>query len=392
MRILTQLAVDKAKPRAARYEISDGPGGVPGFALRVGATGDKSYVVRVRVGGVQRRVLIGNAAVLPLAEARARARKIVDQAREGIDPAPREAPRRETVAAVVEEYLARHVRRNLRSSAAIERRLKRDIVATWGARPVDSIRRRDVVALADDIADRAPVSANRTLQLAHRFFAWAVKRSIIEVNPASGVDLPHKERGRDRVLGDAELAAAWRAFEDMGWPWGDFGRLLALSAARRAEWAEARWSEIDLERVTWAVPPERHKSGAGLVLPLTPAMVDILAAMPRVDGEDLVFPSGRRGRPVSGFSKALRRVHEASGTNGWSWHDLRRTVRTNLSRLGVQPHVAERVLGHAYGTKIERTYDRHRYQAEVRQALLLWQAELERVIGGGAPKIVPFRA
>jgi integrase len=389
--ILTQLTVDKTKPRGGRYEIPDGPGGVPGFALRVGTTGGKSYVVRVRARGIQRRVLIGKAAVLDLAEARARARKIVDQAREGMDPAPKAQPRRETVAAAAEEYLARHVRRNLRSSVATERRLKRDVVAAWGDRPVDSITRRDVVALVDAIADKAPVSANRTLQLVHRFFRWCVKRSILEANAAAGIDLPHKEHGRDRTLTDGELAAAWGAFEAMGWPWGDFGRLLVLTGARRAEWAEARWSELDLEHALWTLPPARSKSGKGHVLPLTPLMIEILTAMPRVDGEELLFPSRRRGRPIRSFSKALPWVHEASGTSGWSWHDLRRTFRTGLARLGVQPHVAERVIGHAFGSKVERTYDRHRYLPEVRQALLLWQAELERIIGGGAPKVEPLR-
>ena len=391
MRILTQLAVDKAKPRAARFEIPDGPGGVPGFALRVG-DGRKVYTVRVRVRGDQRRVTVGNAAVLPLAEARARARRIVDRAREGIDPAPREAPRRDTVAVVAEEYLSKHVRRNLRSAAATERRLKRDIVAAWGTRPIDSIRRRDVVALVDDIHDRAPVAANRALQLAHRFFNWCQKRSIVEVNPAAGVDLPHREIGRDRTLSDAELAAAWGAFVGMAWPWGSLGRLLVLSGARRAEWAEARWTEVDLDRQLWRLPPERHKSGAGLELPLTPMMVGILEAIPRFQDEDLLFPSARRGRPISSFSKALKKVHEASGTSGWSWHDLRRTVRTGLSRLGVQPHVAERVLGHTFGSRIERTYDRHRYQGEVRRALELWQAELQRITGGGERTVVAIRA
>jgi integrase len=385
MAILTQLGVDKAKPRGRRYEKPDGPGGVPGFALRVGATGDKTFVVRVRVNGAQRRVTIGKAAVLSLAEARARARKIVDEG------PPEETPRRGTVADAAEEYLARHVRRNLRSSAPTERRLNRDVVKAWGGRPIDSITRRDVVALVDALHDRAPVSANRTLQLVHRFFAWSVKRSIMAANPAAGVDLPHREKRRERTLSEAELAAVWPALEAMGWPWGDFGRLLLLSAARRAEWAEATWPELDLERAVWRVPGARIKGGEEHVLPLTPEMIAILGAVPRVDAETLVFPSSRPGRPISAFSGALRRVHEASGTGGWAWHDLRRTVRTSLARLGVPPHVAERVLGHSFGSKVERTYDLHRYLPEVRQALLLWSADLERIVGGSAPTVVPIR-
>jgi integrase len=120
-------------------------------------------------------------------------------------------------------------------------------------------------------------------------------------------------------------------------------------------------------------------------------MLEILEAVPRVDGEALVFPSSRPGRPISSFSTALRRVHAASGTSGWAWHDLRRSVRTSMARLGVLPHVAERVLGHSFGSKVERTYDLHRYLPEVRQALLLWNSDLERIVGGGAPKVVSIR-
>jgi integrase len=330
-------------------------------------------------------VTIGKAAVLSLGEARARARKIVDEG------PPEEAPRRDTVASAAEEYLARHVRRNLRSSAQTERRLKRDVLAAWGGRPIDSITQRDVVALVDAICDTAPVSANRTLQLTHRFFHWCAKRKIMKANPAAGVDLPHKEKSRERTLTEAELAAVWRALEALGWPWGDFGRLLLLSAARRAEWAEAVWSEVDLEHAIWRVPGARTKGGVEHLLPLTPPMLAIIEAVPRVDGEALVFPSSRPGRPISAFSRALRRVHATSGTGGWTWHDLRRTVRTSLGRLGVLPHVAERVLGHSFGSKVERTYDLHRYLPEVRQALLLWSADLERIVGGGAPKVVSIR-
>jgi integrase len=390
---LTKLAVDHAKPRGKRYELPDsGSRGIPGFALRVGETGVRSYVLRYRVAGRQRRVTIGLATVLTLAEARERAREIVGQARKGVDPAQEMRERqRDTVAVVAEEYLKRHVRPNLKSVRQTERRLNRDIVKAWGDRPISSITRRDVVALADAIHDHAPVSANRTLQLAHRFFAWSVKRSIIAANPAAGVDLPHKERRRERTLTEAELAAVWRALEALGWPWGDFGRLLMLSAARRAEWAEATWGELDLERAIWRVPGARTKGGEEHVLPLTPPMIEIIEAVPRVAGEALVFPSSRPGRPISAFSGALRRVHEASGTGGWSWHDCRRTVRTSLARLGVMPHVAERLLGHNFGSKIERTYDLHRYLPEVRQALLLWNSDLERIVGGGEAKVLPIR-
>ncbi len=392
-RLLTQLGVDKARPRGRRYELPDGPGGVPGFALRVGETGVKSFVVRYRVGGQQRRVTLGPASIMSLAEARGRARKLVDQARAGVDPAEAKRSRQQgTVASIVEEYAERHLRRNLRTAHWTEQRLRRDVVSAWGARPLASITKADVVRLIDGIHDRAPTSANRTLQVLKAFLSWCVKRSLLDVNVAAGVGLPHRERARERTLSEDELRAIWPAFEAMGWPFGTLGRLLLLSGARRSEWAAATWDEVDLDRQLWRLPSGRSKTAEEIVRPLTLAAIAILETVPRIDGSPLIFP-GRvhSDRPVAGFSRALRTMHRLSGTSGWQLHDLRRVVRSNLDRLGVRPDIAERVLGHVVGRKIERTYNTYRAEPEVRAALLLWESDLlERIIGGVERKVVPL--
>ena len=397
MAILTQLTVDRARARGQRFEIPDGPAGVPGFALRVGVTGAKTYVLRYRFGTRQPRAVIGSAAVLSLSEARARARKLVDQIKAGLDPAEpgtgRRVRQRNTVASVVEEYLERHVRRNLKSATWTERLLKGDVVGAWGERPIQSITRADVVRLGDSIADRgAGVMANRTLQLVHRFFAWCVKRSIVEINPAAGVDLPYKERPRDRTLTEAEIKSIWEAFEVMAWPFGMIGRMLLLTAARRSEVAGMSWSEIDFQKALWVVPAERVKNGVAHTLPLVPEAIAILEACPRIAGSDLVFPSSRAGAgAVSAFSGALARAHKLSATSGWSWHDLRRSVRSEMAKLGVLPHVGERVLAHVVGSEVARVYDVHRYLPEMRRALELWGAELARITTGSETKVASAR-
>jgi integrase len=98
---------------------------------------------------------------------------------------------------------------------------------------------------------------------------------------------------------------------------------------------------------------------------------------------------------VSGFSKALLTAHRLSGTLGWHFHDLRRTAASHMARLGVAPHVCERILNHSGGSTmsvIARTYNTHSYQAEMRQALELWAAEVQRIVAGEAAKVVPLMA
>ncbi len=95
---------------------------------------------------------------------------------------------------------------------------------------------------------------------------------------------------------------------------------------------------------------------------------------------DLVFPGGT-GSPFNAWGKSKAALDAASGTSGWTLHDLRRTARSLMSRAGVRPDIAERVLGHAQGT-IEGTYDRHSYTNEKRLALEALSREVGRVVGG----------
>jgi integrase len=392
-RLLTQLAVDKLKPRPGRrYELPDGPAGVPGFALRVSERGVKTFAIRYRTGGKQRRLTLGSAAILSLAEARQRARDALALVERGEDPAEGQREQEaNSVAAVAAEYVARHARPKMKRWRAVELMLQRDVVPAWRDRPLASIAKRDVIRLVDGIVDRgAPVSANRTLSLVKRLFSWAIARGIVETNPAAGVAKPHRERPRARTLSEDEIRRVWAALVEMGWPFGDIGRLLLLTAQRRSEVAGMRWDQVDFERAVWTLPAASTKTEAEHIVPLAPPAVEILRQVPRIGGSALVFPSARATstKPVSGFAKPLAAAQRLSGTRAWTWHDCRRTVRSNMGRLGVQPHIGERVLNHAVGSDVARVYDLHTYLPEVRAALLLWSAEIERIVAGAESKIV----
>ena len=395
-RLLTQLSVDKAQPRSRRYEIPDGPGGVPGFALRVGETGVKSYVLRYRYGGRQPRLTLGLAALLKLADARARARKLIDMARAGRDPASdRRAARRDTVAAIAAQYLELHVRRNgQRRAADVERMFKSAILPAWGERAIQSITKRDALDLVDGIAARAPVMANRTLALAKRTFAWAVERGVLEASPLVGMKPPAKERSRDRVLSDVELAAIWRASAELGWPYGPITRLLILTASRRGEVCGLRWAELDLGRQLWVKPAARVKGGRQHTLSLSAAAVELLQSLPRVDGTDAVFPARAGGAVSSVPARAKACLDALAAVADWRIHDLRRTTASGLARLGVQPQVIAAILDHAPASVIGVTaiYQRHRHEVEVQAALERWAGHVQRLAAGAEAQVLPLRA
>jgi integrase len=406
-RILTSLMVERAKATGKRYDLPDGPGGVPGFACRVSERGIKTFSLRYRVKGTlrQRRLSCGEYLTTSLADARTKAREAFELARRGIDPAPIE-PKDETtcgadrnsVAATAADYVERYLKRNTRRWRDAEQTLARDVLPCWGERPIQDIARRDVLDLIDGIVDRgSPVAANRVLSQVKRFFNWLVQRGVINVNVATGIKPPHKEKPRERRLSEAEIRAVWQAFDRIGYPFGVLGKLLLLTGQRRGEIAGLRWADLDLEAGVLRWDGTATKTGVEHLLPLSGAAVALLRTLPRIDDSPLLFPAGRVGstNPVSGFSKVLLTVHQLSGTSGWHFHDLRRTCATHMARLGVAPHVCERILNHSGGSTmsvIARTYNTHNYQGEMRQALEAWAADLERIVAGNPAKVVVLRA
>lgn len=184
-----------------------------------------------------------------------------------------------------------------------------------------------------------------------------------------------KERSRERVLTDDELGALWAACDADGYPFGDCMKLLILSGQRRAEVAEMRWSEIDLEKRLWTLPSQRAKNGRQHTVPITDAMLDVLRRVPKFLGSDYVFTTNGKS-PVSGFGRLKDRLDKAlpEGTDPWIIHDLRRTMSTNMAMLGVPQPVTEALLNHQTGvvSGVAAIYNVYSYADEKREALEQW--------------------
>src|SRR5205823_1871844 len=73
----------------------------------------------------------------------------------------------------------------------------------------------------------------------------------------------------------------------------------------------------------------------------------------------------------------------------WVIHDLHRTARSLMSRANVQPHIAERVLGHAI-PGVEGTYDRHSYATEKADALNRLAHLVATIVNPPSGNVVPI--
>ena len=122
-------------------------------------------------------------------------------------------------------------------------------------------------------------------------------------------------------------------------------------------------------------------------------MVEMLVSMPFRDRSRYVFSATAGAKAYVNVTKPKRVIDKASEVTGWTLHDLRRTLRTGLSRLGIRPDISERVIGHAVGGTLGQTYDTHEYRAEKLAALEAWNAHVMAAVEGrDAENVVTLRA
>jgi len=406
---LTDLAVARAKPPASgRIEIWDSM--LPSFGLRISEQGTKSWMVMYRVrGGApgKRRLTLGRYPVISLAKARERARRIFELAFDGIDPAEGRPPAREPAPSfekVAEQFISRYAKPKNRGWHRQQVDLAREFTPYWGTRRIDTITRRDVLDVLDQISDRvSPLRANRQLALIRKLFNWCLERGVLEISPAANVKPPGREVSRDRVLSDDEIRSVWVCCDAVGHPFGAIFKLLVVTSQRREEVGRMLWADLDLGKGSWTIPRERSKNGVANEVPLSPLALAIIKELPRFEGEDLVFSaSNGSGRPASGYSKAklrldrmiaARRASEGSPEMPeWWLHDLRRTAASGMAQLGVPPHVIERVLNHISGSQagVAGIYNRYGYLPEKRQALDAWSRYVENLVTPGQGNVVPL--
>jgi len=387
---LTAAAVERIKPPKTG-QVDHFDKGFPGLALRVSYGGAKSWVYFFRLHGRLHRLTLGRSPALSLAEARDAwrdARTLVDR---GDDPARHRPASADAFGAIAAEWLRRDQAEN-RTAASVARSLDYNVLPDWRDRPIESITRRDAIELIDRVADRGAATMARRLHAQlHRLFRWCVGRGILNVNPMADLPKAGTDVRRERVLTDSELVAVWKASDTLSWPFDALVKLLILTAARRAELSGLRWSEIAGDEIR--LPGRRVKNETPQTIPLTPAATDIVKALPRFAGSEYVFTRTGHGR-LEGWSRAKRRLDNASGGPDWRLHDLRRTCATGMQRLGVNLQVVEAVLGHISGSRagVVGVYQRHTYDAEKKAALEAWARHVGTIVAGKPAKVVSLRA
>jgi integrase len=339
---------------------------LPGWELQLsGNTG--SYKVGGRFGNlVFRRLKLGDAREMLFEDAKAKARTWLDLDANGKDPRIIEAAkaaaeavqRAHTLADVADQFLKEWVI-GPKPEKPLQRRwyeVQRHVAIfkeKWGLRAIGEIERDELVKLVKAKTRTAPAEARNLLGAAKQFWGWAREQDFgLRHNIAADIKprmIIGDKVSRDRALSTDEVRALYAAAAAMPYPYGPAFQMLVLTGLRLNECVAGRWREI--KNGVWVVPALRMKGRQNKTrsfeVPLTDRMIAILDSLPRFAGGDHLFTTTGGEKPIILGSKAKAALDTDLGfTEPWQIHDLRRTIRSGMAKLGIADEVAEAVLAH----------------------------------------------
>lgn len=371
-----------------------------GFYVEVMPSGEKSFRYRYRLNGLREKVTIGSYPSVSLKVARTLHSRMLDQVMLGESPArgKREA-RLQTAAGLssldtfehfAKKWIELELRPNNKNAQQDETYIRRDILPRIGTKELKAITTQDVWNCVEAVKQRGHgQAARRVRSVLKRIFDFAISHGLVVINPARTVRPTHiaQTKARSRVLSAQEIPVWLHAIETSSIAKSTklALRFLLLVPARKGELLAAKWVEVNFSASTWDIPGHGSKNGAPLRHKLPSQAMAVLRELKElaIDSQWLLPSSrglGRAHLSNSAMNTAIRGIVELP--EDVVIHDLRRTVRTFLSELGVPTNVAELCLNHR-PTGVRGVYDRAELIEQRYQALQKWESYLQTLLHGG---------
>ena len=337
-----------------------------GLMLWIQPTGSRQWVQRLQIQGKRREMGLGGFPLVTLESARETALANRRIARSGGDPRSQStAANVPTFAEASRTVHAIHAPswRNAKQRQQWIDEVARIVHPAIGHLPVDAITTGQLTAVFEPIWLTKPVIANRVRQRTEKILDWAVSQGYRPDNPAGSplkANLPKQPKGdHHTALPHREVAGAIQAVRDS--TSGEMAKLvfefMVLTATRKSETLEARWSEIDLEARTWSIPASRMKAGREHRIPLSNAAMALLGrarGLCPVNRSGLVFESPR-GKALDGntLNKMMAKIKVKA-----SPHGFRSSFRDWCSETEKPGELAEAALAHVNSNATEAAYAR----------------------------------
>jgi integrase len=380
-----------------------------GLSVRVTTKGAIKFQMRYRVNGRAARIDIGAYPVISLKEARTACDDYRRQLHDGIDPrdAIKQKKLSEDDGTIESIFRSWHKSQFSDGRSSVKERTALDYIKALelhvfpkiGTKQAEKVTLHQWLDLLEALAAKKPTTTNLVLTVCRRALKWAVRRRMLSTNELASVeskeDLNITKRARVRTLTDDELTGILLAFENANRQALSTRLMLFLAlffGCRIGELRLAKIADFDFDKQVWTVPVANHKmgvkTGKALVRPIISEVMPVIKLVIDIVQQDApkceyIFPKknlkpysktdvSAMSRPVNTWLKANNRP-----IDGWTIHDLRRTQRTNMSRI-TTTEVAETMLGHKL-PGIQSVYDHHDYLEEQAKAYQIWWHKLQRL-------------
>lgn len=397
--IKTELQLSKLKPSDKPFDVRVHYSS--GLFVRVGTSGVKSFRWDRGRGQKPRIITYGQHPTISLKEARDTHEQLQQQYKEGV-AVEINIDEPKTVQELSERFYAGRIVPNRKRPESVKQVLEHDILPYIGSLRLEAVTTMTVLSQVKRVIDRGSVQhAGKVLAILKQMLGYGVVIGVLEHNaaqPLKKIDLGIGISQRNRVLKPDEINLFWNTLENTTRITAQTRtglQLLLLLGLRSGELRQAKWEHIDLENSLLMIPvenqklsPHQAKQGKPFQIPLDDLAISLIKNLAELNSEWLL-PGMGGNRPISEtslgkvISSLLVRKIEGEllmPIDKFTPHDLRRTMRSNLSKLGIHPHIAERCLNHSLGGMIS-VYDQHDYLDERREALECWSQQLQAIVG-----------
>ena len=388
-----------------------------GLYLRVQASGAKSWIFRFQLNRKRREMGIGTLADKSAIQARSEVATLSTLVRSGVNPIEQRTLDAEqaTLAAlkssaeatsfrtVAGEYIENHKAgwKNGKHAQQWTNTLTTYAYPTIGDKPVGQVTIEDVLTILEPLWKTKTETATRLRSRIELVMSYAKAKKLREgENPAlwrGNLDaiLPKptklKKIRHHPALPYDQMAAFMKKLRSTGGTGAKALEFAILTAARSGEVRLATWKEIDLEAALWTIPAERMKAGREHWVPLSRQAVKLLQALPKIVGNDYLFPGERDKKPLSDMtlSAIIRNFNETKDDQEQRWvdpkngdtavpHGFRSTFRDWSAEVGHYPReVAEHALAHSLPDKVEASYHRGTMLERRRPMMQAWANFIE---------------
>lgn len=325
---------------------------ITGFILEVRSTGGKTYHLRYRdAHGKQRQHKIGDAQSISFDKARQAAQVLRSRVVLGESPAEERKTKRSipTLAEFSADRYMPFVKGYKKSWDSDDSYLRNHLLPKFGSLHLDQVTQEAAIEFHHGMraAGYAFATCNRMIILLRYMYNLGKKWKIpgAESNPTAGVPLYEANNARERFLTAQETQRLRLALEHSENPQLRYiVPLLLLSGARKRELLEAKWAHFDLERRTWRIPTS--KTGKARHVPLSAAVLSVLAQVPRWEGCAYVVPNPKTREPYVSVFCSWNTARKQAGLPEVRMHDLRHSMASNMVNSGRSIYEVAKVLGH----------------------------------------------